>query len=223
MKFVGYIRVSTKQQGDSGLGLAAQQTTLDRFAAQRDGQIIRNFIEVESGKKANRTELTNAIKHAQENKAILLVAKLDRLSRNVKFLADLMESRTQFQCCDMPVCDNFTIHLFAALAEKETAMISHRTKAALEAKKAQGFTLGKNNLTDDSRRLGHQAKREIAAANENNRRATEMIKVLRPAGQTFRAIAETLNKGGFATSTGRQFTGKAVQLLWIRWLGTQKA
>lgn len=222
MKFIGYIRVSTKQQGDSGLGLAAQQATLNRFVHQQDGQILKSFIEVESGKKSNRPELAKAIKCARECKATLLVAKLDRLSRNVKFLADLMESNTSFQCCDMPMCDNFTIHLFAALAEKETAMISQRTRAALEAKKAQGFKLGKNNLTDETRKLGHKAKKEIAANNENNRRATEVIKLLRPAGQTFRAIADTLNNGGFATSTGKQFTGKAVQLLWIRWLETQK-
>src|SRR6516165_11913299 len=135
---VGYLRVSTKGQGESGLGLEAQQAAIERYARQHGAKIAALYTEVESGKLADRPELAKALAHARRSKSTLVVAKLDRLARNVAFLSALMQSRADFVCCDNPHANKLTIHILAAVAEDEAERISARTKAALQAAKARG-------------------------------------------------------------------------------------
>lgn len=153
MKIVAYYRVSTKRQGLSGLGLEAQRAAVETFARQNAGEIVGEYTEIETGKRSDRPKLTEAIAHARGVKGTLLVAKLDRLARNMAFTATLMESNIDFVCCDNPTANRLTIHILAAVAEDEARRISERTKAALQAAKARGVRLG-------SAREGHWAGRE---------------------------------------------------------------
>lgn len=125
-KFVAYFQVSTVCQGQSGLGLEAQQAAVQNFL-RGDAHLIATFLEIESGKKNERPQLAAAIAQARQEGAVLLVAKLDRLARNVAFLATLIESRVRFQAVDLPAADEFTLHIMAAVAQKETSAISTRT------------------------------------------------------------------------------------------------
>jgi DNA invertase Pin-like site-specific DNA recombinase len=126
-KYVAYLRVSTKKQGAAGLGIDAQRSAVAMHVDSCHGVLIKEFVEVESGKRADRQKLHEAISLAQRSKAVLLVAKLDRLSRNVAFLSALMESGVEFMACDMPHANKFTVHIMAAMAEHEREMISQRT------------------------------------------------------------------------------------------------
>jgi DNA invertase Pin-like site-specific DNA recombinase len=139
-KYITYFRVSTKEQGQSGLGLAAQEQMV--LPITNTGIVVASFTEVESGNKSNRKELEKAINACKQNNATLLVAKLDRLSRNVHFISTLMESKVQFKCADAPEMDSFTVHIFSALAERERKMISERTSKALQVIKARIATDG---------------------------------------------------------------------------------
>ena len=138
--YVVYCRVSSASQGADGLGIAAQQSAVRQFAT--DGTIVREFVEVESGKRADRPKLTLALAECRRRKATLLIARLDRLSRNVLFIAQLMESGVEFIAADMPTCNRFTVHIMAAVAQQEAEMISKRTKLALAAARARGVKLG---------------------------------------------------------------------------------
>jgi DNA invertase Pin-like site-specific DNA recombinase len=130
-KFIGYVRVSTKSQGESGLGLEAQNRDIGAHMERTRGTLIKTYREVESGKNNNRPELQKALMHARRANATLIVAKLDRLSRNVLFLAQLQESKVKFVCCDMPEATELTIHIYAAIAQWERKRISERTKDGL--------------------------------------------------------------------------------------------
>ncbi len=148
-KFISYIRVSTTKQGQSGLGLDAQKKAIADYTNGGEWEKVAEFREVESGKKDNRVQLQEALKHCQMTGATLIIAKLDRLSRDSHFIGSIMKAGIDFVACDMPTACKFTIHIFAALAEQEREMISKRTKAALQAVKARGKKLGTNNLTID--------------------------------------------------------------------------
>src|SRR6516164_2072439 len=139
---VGYLRVSTKGQRESGLGLEAQQAAIERYARQHGAKIAALYTEVESGKLADRPELAKALAHAKRSNAALVVAKLDRLSRNVEFLARVMNAGTEFVACDYPAANRLTLHIMAAVAENEAKAISDRTRTALQAAKARGTLLG---------------------------------------------------------------------------------
>lgn len=155
MQLVAYLRVSTKQQGEEGFGLAAQQTVVSRYAESIGAKIIATYTEVESGRKTDRPELHKALAHAKRAKARLVIAKLDRLARNVAFISRLMEANADFVACDVPSATPLTLHILAAVAEEEARLISARTKAGLAETKRAGTLLG-------SARPGHWTGRESA-------------------------------------------------------------
>jgi DNA invertase Pin-like site-specific DNA recombinase len=210
--YVAYYRVSTQKQGHSGLGIHAQRSTVKHFIAHNP--LLKEFTEIESGKIDKRIELQKAIDFAKTNNATLVIAKLDRLSRNASFIFQLRDSQVDFMCCDIPDANTMTIGIFALLAQQEREMISERTKKALKAKKDQGFKLGKpENLTNEMRKKGRQAHHIKAIENENNRRAYSFIQVLRKQKSTYRAIAAKLNESGFKTSKGNSFFGSSIKQL----------
>lgn len=142
--YVAYYRVSTQRQGHSGLGLEAQQKSIEQYINNNNGKLIAEFTDVESGSKKNRVELNKALKMCKREKATLIVAKLDRLTRNVHFITGLMESKVKFMAVDAPYANKLMIHLMAAFAEHEREMISQRTREALRAAKERGVKLGSN-------------------------------------------------------------------------------
>jgi len=152
-RVVAYYRVSTRKQERSGLGLEGQEAAVEEYGRRDGGEIVASYLEVETGKRSDRPELTKAIAHAKRTRATLVVAKLDRLARNVAFTSALMESGVDFVCCDNPTANRLTVHILAAVAEDEARRISERTKTALAAAKRRGVKLG-------SARPGHWRGRE---------------------------------------------------------------
>lgn len=220
-KYVAYYRVSTKQQGESGLGLDAQKTMVKNFL-KNDDVLICEFEEVESGKNNNRPQLLKAIEKSKSESATLLIAKLDRLSRNAGFIFLLKDSNVDFKCCDMPEANSLTIGIMAVLAQEERELISKRTISALQELKAKGVKLGNpKNLTPEARKMGSEAMRLKALSNENNRKATALIVSLRNAGKTYGKIADELNSSGFKTSRGFEFAPSQVLVLYDRFMQNQ--
>jgi len=221
MKIVEYRRVSTAKQGQSGLGLEAQQTAVQAFAKANSAPIVKTYVEVETGKSKDRPELAKAIAHAKLAKGTLVIAKLDRLARNVAFLSALMESGVTFKALDCPNADKFTIHILAAVAEKEAADISARTKAALAAAKGRGTLLGaareecRGNLSAEAMAKGQRLA--AVARREKARQAyAELVPVmadLRQQGKSFREIAAALNEQGYASRRGRPWNHVQVRLV----------
>jgi DNA invertase Pin-like site-specific DNA recombinase len=154
--FVAYYRVSTDRQGQSGLGLDAQRAAVAGFVGARE--LIAEFTEVESGKRADRPQLAAALELCRRQRAMLVIAKLDRLARNVAFIANLMESGVEFTAVDMPYANRLTLHILAAVAEHEREMISARTKAALAAARARGVRLGRPDRETRHMRMARSAK-----------------------------------------------------------------
>ena len=184
-KYIAYCRVSTKQQGESGLGLEAQKTMVKNFL-KNDDALICEYEEVESGKNNNRPQLLKAIEKSKSEGATLLIAKLDRLSRNAGFIFLLKDSNVDFKCCDMPEANSLTIGIMAVLAQEERELISKRTISALQELKAKGIKLGNpKNLTPEAQKMGSEAMRLKALSNENNRKATALIVSLRNTGKTY--------------------------------------
>ncbi len=220
-KYIAYYRVSTKQQGNSGLGLDAQKTMVRNYLKE-DDILIDQFEEVESGKNDNRPQLLKAIEKSKSEGATLLIAKLDRLSRNAGFIFLLKDSNVDFKCVDMPEANSLTIGIMACLAQEERELISKRTTVALQELKAKGIKLGKpENLTPEARKMGSEAMRLKALQNDNNRKATALIVSLRNAGSSYNKIAGELNKSGFKTSRGYEFTSSQTLILYDRFLQTQ--
>jgi DNA invertase Pin-like site-specific DNA recombinase len=191
-KFVAYYRVSTTGQGVSGLGLEAQREAVERYLNGGSWSLIEAFTEVETGKGSNaldrRPQLKAALAYARKHKATLVIAKLDRLARNVHFISGLMETGVEFVAADRPDADRFTLHLEAALAEREARVISERTKAALAAAKRRGVVLGANGRT--------LAVRNRAEAVERVAPMAGRLTALRGEGLSLRRIASTLNAEG---------------------------
>lgn len=228
-RFVGYYRVSTAKQGRSGLGLEAQQAAVADYVCSQNGALVRDFTEVESGKRNDRPELAKALAHARRTGAVLVVAKLDRLSRNLAFLSALMEAKVDFVCVDNPHATRFTIHILAAVAEHERAMISRRTREALQAAKARGVRLGsaRNGFWDDDARAArlHDAQTRAARAGSaaNRRNAVAMysdlhqeVELMRVGGWSLQAIADALNRQGHTTRTGKPFRALTVRRMMER-------
>ena len=212
-KYVAYYRVSTQRQGASGLGLGAQRTSVNSYLCTR-GQIIGEFTDVESGKNNNRPELLRAIACCKEKGGILLIAKLDRLTRNVAFIFALRDSGAEFVCADMPEANTLTIGVMASMAQHEREVIGERTRKALAEKKRAGFMLGKpENLTAQAIEKGLAVRRQNARSHINNRRAAALAKALRGAGQSWSEVARMLNENGFHTRRGKSFQAVQVQRL----------
>jgi DNA invertase Pin-like site-specific DNA recombinase len=185
-RLIGYVRVSTAKQGHSGLGIEAQKEALERFAATEGFQILRVFVEVETGKGSDaldrRPQLAAALSEARRQRCYVGVAKLDRLSRDVHFISGLMAHRVPFVVAELgPDVDPFILHLFAALAQKERAMISARTKAALAAAKARGVTLGSPELPKARKSAAATIK---ALADQHATNVLPIIREIRRAGAT---------------------------------------
>ncbi|MBR0802855.1 recombinase family protein [Bradyrhizobium japonicum] len=199
---VAYIRVSTQQQGRSGLGLEAQQATIARFAAAEGYEVVETFVEIETGKGSDaletRPQLAAAVARATKAKGTVIVAKLDRLTRDVHFGSGLMARKIAFKVAEMPHADNFQLHLFLALAEQEREMISTRTKAALAACKARGVKLGAPNA-------GQNKAAAAAAFAESLREVVEPIMC-----QPSRQIAAHLNARGITTAEGSSWQSAQV-------------
>lgn len=210
-RYVAYYRVSTKRQGDSGLGLESQRSAVAGFVK---GAILAEFTEIESGKNNQRVELSKAIDRAKQERATLVIAKLDRLSRNAGFIFALKDSGVDFQCVDMPDANTLTIGIFATLAQHERELISSRTRSALAAKKAQGAKLGKpDNLTHAAQCKGAAANRAKAINGVEAKKALGYARSLRDRKQTFAQIAEALNSSGFRTARGAHYFPTQVQRL----------
>ncbi len=198
MKFVSYLRVSTQKQGASGLGLEGQRAAVAAFISP--DKIAAEYVEIESGKRSDRPQLAAAISHAKRIGARLVIAKLDRLARNVHFVSGLMESGVDFVACDMPEANRLTIHILAAVAEHEARAISDRTKAALAAAKARGVKLGgyRGNAAPT---LNVEAIK--AAAKRRAEHCAPIAKALAANGLSNKAIARTLTAQGVLTPAGR--------------------
>ena len=199
LNYVAYYRVSTQQQGRSGLGLEAQQYTVEQYC--KNGLILQSFTDIESGKHNQRPELMKAIELCKQTNSILIIAKLDRLSRNSVFIGQLMESKINFKCCDMPEADSFTIHIFAALAQREREMISNRTKQALKALKDRGIKLGSPNNVNGEHCELMRSKRKPKEYDSKL-----MLTIKKCKGNTLQSIADELNKAGYTTTKNKQFT-----------------
>ncbi|HKU65953.1 MAG TPA: recombinase family protein [Rhizomicrobium sp.] len=212
--FVAYLRVSTARQGKSGLGIEAQREAVSRFVAERAGKIIApEFVEVESGKRNDRPELDKAIKRCRLTGATLVVAKLDRLSRNAAFLMTLRDSGASFVAADLPEANAMTVGVMAVVAQHEREAISARTKAALAAARARGTVLGglRPKAPDISRfqKQAVRAVQEKALAIAEDRR--DVIEALVSEGLSMNAIAGRLNEASVKTSRGKDWTAMAVK------------
>lgn len=215
-KYVAYYRVSTAKQGVSGLGLESQKAAV-KFFLKCENCVEAEYTEVESGKKNNRPELKAAIAHAKATGSTLVIAKLDRLSRNAGFIFTLRDSGVEFVCADMPDANTLTIGIFAVLAQHEREMISHRTKVALEAKKAQGHKLGTPaNLTEQARLKGLKVRKRNALNSTANKQAVHLILAEKEKGQSFRQIVDKLNELGYLTTKGKKFGVSSVHKLYKR-------
>jgi DNA invertase Pin-like site-specific DNA recombinase len=223
--FVCYYRVSTKKQGESGLGIDAQKSAVARFLAAEQGRLLAEFVEIESGKKSNRPELRKAIDLCKATGATLVVAKLDRLARNVAFTSALMDSGIEFLACDMPYANRLTIHILAAIAEDEARRISQRTKAALAELKAQGVPLGSareghwERIREKYGRnmrgwAGMDARRKAAIIaerfHETYKAVIPLVHTLYERGVSKKEIARVLNTRGLKTSKGSTWTPTSV-------------
>jgi DNA invertase Pin-like site-specific DNA recombinase len=212
-RIVAYIRVSTQRQGMSGLGLEAQQDAIRNHLSATGASMVGEYIEVETGKGANalnkRPQLAAALAHAKAEKATLVVAKLDRLARNVLFIATLMESGVKFRALDLPEANEFTIHLMAAFGQFEAKRISERTKDALRAAKARGVKLG----TTGAANIAAANARLVEGADAFAMSMAHEVNAMRAAGLTQRHMVAHLNNLGITTSRGNRWSLAGISAL----------
>jgi DNA invertase Pin-like site-specific DNA recombinase len=212
-KFVSYLRVSTQRQGASGLGLESQRASVAAHLNGGSWELLQEFVEVESGKRSDRPKLAEALRLCRQKKATLVIAKLDRLARNVHFISGLMESGVEFVAVDMPQANRFVVHILAAVAEQEAEAISKRTKAALSAAKARGTVLG--GLRSNSATVGAQGRPEALKVRQESaarKRADVLprIQEKQRQGLTLRAIAESLNAAEIEAPRGGKWSATQV-------------
>lgn len=205
-RFVSYIRVSSVQQGESGLGLEAQRYAVAAYLQSISGTLLKEFVEVESGGKNARSRLRAAIDACRREDAVLLIAKLDRLARNVAFISALMETDVAFRVVDHPEATKLLLHLLAAFGEHERDMIRERTRAALAAAKARGVVLG---------RYGREvlAPRNREEARERARALAEVVTRIKEEGRTIATTAELMNERGVPSARGGRWHPATVHKL----------
>jgi len=202
-KYVAYYRVSTAKQGRSGLGLEAQQEAVRQHLGEDAAQLVGSFTDIETGKGSNALEkrpgLRAAVELAKRKKAVLLIAKLDRLARNVHFVSGLMETGVKFKCCDFPTADRTMIHIYAAMAEHEGRRISQRISEALKAKKDRGEPVGNAASLQP-----HNTARATAAA-DFAAKLRPTLTAFKAQNMTQRAMLEAMNHAGIKTPQGGQW------------------
>jgi DNA invertase Pin-like site-specific DNA recombinase len=213
-KFVAYYRVSTQKQGRSGLGLEAQRDSIAEYLRSENGVLCAQFTEVESGKRKDRPQLAAALAQCRLQGATLIVAKLDRLARNVAFVSNLMESGCEFCAVDFPQANRFMIHLLAAVGEYEAKLISDRTKAALQSAKRRGVSLGgdRGNILHVQRngsRVGNEVRSAKAQQRANDLRPV-IAEIQANGAGSLREIATQLNAKGIQTARGCEWSPTAV-------------
>lgn len=219
VQYIAYLRQSTKKQEISGLGIEAQREIIQNYL--RDKTPAAEYVETESGKRTDRPVLQEALKHCRKIGATLIVAKLDRLSRNIAFTSRLLESDVEIIFCDFPEANKLVLHIIASIAEYEAGLISTRTKQSLRAKKARGVKLGKpENLIgnlDATIQKSNETNRQKALDNPNNRRAIALLRTLVDRGLTLTEMARTLNNEGFVAPKGGRFKASQVSILLKRY------
>ena len=202
----------------SGLGVEAQREIIHNHVKNK--QILAEYIETESGKKSNRPQLLTALAMCRKTNSILIVAKLDRLSRNVAFTSKLLESDVEIVFCDFPQANRLILHIISSIAEYEAGLISQRTKQSLQAKKARGIKLGKSdNLMNKFEQAIYNSSRTNKAKaenNPNNMRAIALLRSLSMQGKSLSEMTDLLNEQGFVTSKGCQFQITQVKRLLVR-------
>lgn len=213
--YIAYLRQSTQKQEISGLGIEAQREIIQNYLKEK--KPVSEYIETESGKKSDRPKLTEALEECRKNSSVLIVAKLDRLSRNVAFTSKLLESDVEIVFCDFPEANKLVLHIISSIAEYEANLISQRTVQSLKAKKARGIKLGKpENLLDNLERAvrnSNRTNRQKALDNPNNKRAVALLKKLVQEEKSLSEMARILNKEGFVTARGCQFRASQVNIL----------
>ena len=213
--YIAYLRQSTQKQEISGLGIEAQREIIQNCLKEK--KPVSEYIETESGKKSDRPKLTEALEECRKNGSVLIVAKLDRLSRNVAFTSKLLESDVEIVFCDFPEANKLVLHIISSIAEYEANLISQRTVQSLKAKKARGIKLGKpENLLDNLERAvrnSNRTNRQKALDNPNNKRAVALLKKLVQEEKSLSEMARILNKEGFVTARGCQFRASQVNIL----------
>lgn len=214
-RFVSYFRVSTQKQGRSGLGLEAQREAVTTYLNGGDWTVLAEFVEVESGRDADRPELAKALERCRLTGATLVIAKLDRLARDAHFLLGLQKAGVEFVACDMPTANRLTVGIMALVAEEEARAISARTKAALAAAKARGTVLGgyRGGPKVDGT-LGAQAQREKADAFAAG--LAQMLRGMQGEGLSLRKMAARLAEQGIKTPRGGAWTAAAVRNALVR-------
>nr|WP_111298133.1 recombinase family protein [Paracoccus saliphilus] len=219
MRFVVYLRVSTDRQGKSGLGLEAQRRAVGDYLTARNGEVLAEYVEVESGKVNDRPQLAAAIAQARKAGAVLLIAKLDRLARNVAFIANLLEAGVEVAAADLPSANRFTLHIMAALAEEEGRMISARTKAALAAAKARGAKLGWSipKRQEEQRKASQRGVEAVSrAADAHAQNLLPVVRQIADGGASLNQIAAELNRRGISTARGGKWYATTVRNLLAR-------
>ena len=207
-RYVVYTRVSTLRQGESQLGQLAQMEAVNVFFASRRHELIATYTEIESGKRADRPELLKALAECKKRKATLVIAKLDRLGRNLAFIANLMESGVDFVCCDNPHANRLMLHMLAAFAEFERELISKRTKDALAMAKAKGVQLGKHGKI-----LAEQHRAEACLRDQQHH---PLIAKLMRELRSYRAVADKLNALDVVTPSGGKWYASSVRNVCLR-------
>lgn len=216
--YIAYLRQSTVKQENSGLGVEAQRDIILNYL--KDGEIVKEYVETETGKRNDRPQLMEALALCRKTNSTLICAKLDRLSRNVAFTSKLLESDVEIVFCDFPEANKLILHIISSIAEYEANLISTRTKQSLKAKKARGIKLGKyeNLMNNHSQAIERSVRtnKQKALDNENNRRAIALIRSMSNEGKSFSYMAQYLNEQGFRTSKGCLFQITQVKRLYQR-------
>jgi DNA invertase Pin-like site-specific DNA recombinase len=205
-RFVAYYRVSTDKQGKSGLGLDAQRKAVNDYLNGGDWELAAEFTEIEAGRKSDRPELVKALGVCKRHMATLVIARLDRLARNVHFISGLMETKVKFVACDMPEATPFMLHIYAAVAEQEARAISVRTKVALQAAKQRGVRLG---------RTGAEilAPKYRGEALDRAKRLEPIIREMQNEGYSMRRMATELTKRNVKTPRGGDWHPQTVKMV----------